>query len=722
MSRRGSFLAIAILLAAPRVAGIQDLAAVAPIVDAGPPSGGDDGVLLQSLLSQGFVVSLRPGAVYQIARRLNVIANGSGIITVGTPATLQMTNAFANMNPYRMFDYRTTDSVGILAANLYGAGGPSGLRFENFKMTKPHLDGSYVGAIWMRGVSQSTILGLELSGFSLGAIIALDSVTSVSVRSCTIRDSWAGTVSSNLKHRALPQLTGIVVDDNKLNGIGSRCVVIANNTIRRLRFKPSLFHMERQAFRGFAGDTSPVGYQTDGITVIPGGTDMSIVANVIDVVGEGIDAMANRILIEANQITNAYDFGLKLVHGASHCIARGNEIRAAGTAAVTVAGSPNQWVGNTFGNIIRGTRISEVGRLAAFCSGTADPGFAIHTTCPSQPAAAAIRVERNGGLQVPFYNMFFDNSVVASRADPRLHYFVQVDAGCWHSLFYGNDFTDLTGRGIGNSLNPGAIGTELHRDDEPGGPLELALADFDGNGLDDILVTWNGSGNNRLFRKNQDRTVTPAWSVLPSAAINGYPDNVRSGDFNGDGRGDLMFHWRMSGANRFFYGTPNGGFVAVLDPIHPNAINDSPDVVTGGDFNGDGRHDLLSYWRASGRNRFFYGTQNYGFIPAYDPIPTGEVGASPGNVLVGDYDGDGSSDLMFHWPAAGTNRTYYGIGTGTFARVFNAIPFGAVNGSPDLAIVLDAEPDGCADIDFFWTGTSERRLFLGRRNRTFVAD
>ena len=58
-------------------------------------------------------------------------------------------------------------------------------------------------------------------------------------------------------------------------------MTIAKNTISRLRFGNNLYNLQRGQFQGMSG-TSPVGYQTDGITLVPGGSGAVIVGNVIE--------------------------------------------------------------------------------------------------------------------------------------------------------------------------------------------------------------------------------------------------------------------------------------------------------------------------------------------------------------------------------------------------------------------------------------------------------
>ena len=153
------------------------------IVDAGAPNGSDDTATLQAILHAGDNVSLRPGQTYLLSERLNITQSNSGIITTGTPAVLYLKDTFNNVEPLQMWDTARVNSIAIRAEGSR-RGSAEKIRLENFKIEKQHLDGTYVTAIWFRGVKNSTIVGLDITGFALGPIVALDSVNNVNIRSC----------------------------------------------------------------------------------------------------------------------------------------------------------------------------------------------------------------------------------------------------------------------------------------------------------------------------------------------------------------------------------------------------------------------------------------------------------------------------------------------------------------------------------------------------------
>jgi hypothetical protein len=686
------------------------------VVDAGAPNGSDDTATLQGILDTGDIVSLRPGQTYRLSEKLNITRSNSGIITTGTPAVLYLKNTFNNVEPLQMWDAARVDSIAIRAEGSAGALLNS-IRLENFKIDKQYLDGTYVTGVWFRGVKNSRIVGLEITGFALGPIVALDSVDNVSVRGCSIHDSWATYVNS---YARFPQLSGIVVDDNKLsnsNGqaVGSTRVTLARNTISRLRFGLSLYNLQRGQFQGMSG-TSPVGYQTDGITVVPGGSGTVIVGNVIEGVGEGVDCMARDAVIRTNKIRDIFDWGVKFVHGAKNGLAEDNDIGAAGTGSIVVSGTTEPSYGDTTGQLIRNNRITQVGGLNAFCGSAVPAPYRIFSTCPTTPAAAAFTVIPNGGVGWPRYNLFSNNSVTAVSSDARMKSLIRIDAPADYTLFFGNSFSNQTGRTIGNQIQAGTVGTIIDTS-----AINVVLADFNGDGPDDWFVDWKVSGQNYLYRQNSDGTFTRFDNLISPSGINGNPDNLLSGDFNKDGRDDLLFHWKSAGTNRMFLSNASGTFDEVLDPMNVSNVGGNPDDARTGDFNGDGYTDVFFFWRQAGTNRFYYGGAGGAFSERLNPIAVTSINGSPSKVLVGDFDGDAKSDLLFFW-GDGTNRFFYGTGIGSFASVDNPITAGEINGSPQTVITLDANRDGRDDLLFWWPAGELRRMYLGQGNRTFLRE
>lgn len=132
----------------------------------------------------------------------------------------------------------------------------------------------------------------------------------------------------------------------------------------------------------------------------------------------------------------------------------------------------------------------------------------------------------------------------------------------------------------------------------PAAIIDDILWRSDGGALSDWLGTANGG-----FAPNDGNAYTQVgtdWHV------------VGTGDFNGDGRDDIL--WRSdSGALSNWLGAANGGF-APNDGNAYTQVGTEWRVDSIGDFNGDGMDDIL--WRSdSGALSDWLGTSTGEFTP-----------------------------------------------------------------------------------------------------------
>jgi hypothetical protein len=249
----------------------------------------------------------------------------------------------------------------------------------------------------------------------------------------------------------------------------------------------------------------------------------------------------------------------------------------------------------------------------------------------------------------------------------------------------------VTGAITVDDIGPGRLVLRLMG----GGGVDLRLQqdahnDFNGDGRSDIL--WrSGSGLVTDWLSQPDGSyasnasnflaqIDPSWQI------------VGTGDFNGDGRVDLL--WRsgnglvtdwIAQSNGGFYGN-SANFLAQLDP--------SWKVAATGDFNGDGRTDLL--WRSDSglitdwiaeSNGSFYG--NAGNFLSQQASTTTIAGT-------GDFNGDGYDDILLR-KADGTVTDWLGQSNGAF--VDNSATFQAqIDNSWHITGTGDFNGDGLTDM------------------------
>ncbi|WP_120967546.1 DUF4347 domain-containing protein [Comamonas sp. lk] len=205
------------------------------------------------------------------------------------------------------------------------------------------------------------------------------------------------------------------------------------------------------------------------------------------------------------------------------------------------------------------------------------------------------------------------------------------------------------------------------------------------------------------------------------------------GDFNGDGRADILFQTSntVNAPWKFAAGKFGGGFTIVdrTDITSPfrNIVSMVDMANTGSnyyaaDFDKDGDIDLLGVTVTLGP-AFLYRNNNGVFEST---TPTGFGGAQFGSrLVVGDFNGDGAADILYQpGTVDNLNSWRYALnnGNGTFTDVAqSASPFASF-ALPTYSNfnyrVIDFEGDGDLDI-IYMAAANSASLFLNNGNGTF---
>ena len=169
-----------------------------------------------------------------------------------------------------------------------------------------------------------------------------------------------------------------------------------------------------------------------------------------------------------------------------------------------------------------------------------------------------------------------------------------------------------------------------------------------------IELSWPTLGN----------ATYSTWQEWFWAGTLGATARMRSGDFNGDGRTDLVWVFPYQGSTVVRTAISTGsGYEAWQEWFWSGEIGNSGRILTG-DYNGDGRTDLQWVFPYQGNTvvRTAISTGN-GYATWQEWFWAGEIGDNA-RLLSGDYDGDGKTDLQWIFPYQGSTVVRTAISTG----------------------------------------------------------
>ena len=169
--------------------------------------------------------------------------------------------------------------------------------------------------------------------------------------------------------------------------------------------------------------------------------------------------------------------------------------------------------------------------------------------------------------------------------------------------------------------------------------------------LDDWLVA--GVGSVREVSTDTNSTTTTTWE------LRSYAIRRPVADFSGDGHSDVLWRNTLTGENYLY---PMNGTQILAGEGYVRTVADPNWTVAGiGDFDGDGKADIV--WRnsTSGQN-YLYPMDGTTIKPTEGSLRT-IADLNWQIVAVGDYDGDGKSDLLWRNSSTGENYIYPMDGT-----------------------------------------------------------
>jgi sugar lactone lactonase YvrE len=257
------------------------------------------------------------------------------------------------------------------------------------------------------------------------------------------------------------------------------------------------------------------------------------------------------------------------------------------------------------------------------------------------------------------------------------------------SIFLGNGdgtFTQAAG-------SPVTVGIQ---------PVAAAVGDFNGDGIPDLAVVNSQNGNVTILLGNGKGGFAPAANS--SVTVGNYPTSVAVADFNGDGIQDLAVANQGSSSISILLGKGDGTFRSQI----PISVDYSPSSITAADFNGDGIPDIAVIIEEYPTSvvEILLGNGDGTFKTAATP----STGDGSSSVKVADFNSDGIPDLAVVNESGGNVTILLGNGDGTFTQAANS-PVGVGN-YPFSVAVGDFNGDGVPDLAVAMPGSETATILL----------
>jgi len=241
--------------------------------------------------------------------------------------------------------------------------------------------------------------------------------------------------------------------------------------------------------------------------------------------------------------------------------------------------------------------------------------------------------------------------------------------------------------------------------------------DFNGDGRADIVTfTRGGAGSANVFVALSNGSAFIGNAVKWHDFFGLGNEIPLTGDFNGDGRDDVVVFTRGGAADVYVALSNGSAFIGAGVKWH-DAFAFGSEIPMVGDFNGDGRDDIATFTRGNTADVFVALSNGSSFVG--NGVRWHDLFAPAWRIpMVGDFNGDGRDDIASFTRGAAAD-VHVALSTGSaFGAAALWHDFFAVNS--EVPLVGDFSGDGRDDIATFTRGSSNDVYVATSNGSSFV--